>query len=162
MATPAHMWIKDEHGTPLQSNCHVAGREGSIILLHFEHSISIPNDRDTGMLTGTRKHDPVIFTKALCPLSPLLNKACCSGKAFKEVLIRWYQIDETGNEKEYFRHTLTNVRVVAVKPLLHHVKDPLKDRSVHEEQVSLRYEKIRWEYLDGNIAAEDEWNKKTG
>ena len=56
---------------------------------------------------------------------------------------------------------LSQVKVVSIRPVLHHVKNTGHEKYQHEEEVELRYEKIRWEYLDGNIAAEDEWNKRT-
>jgi len=161
MTTPAYIWIKDEQGNLLKGNSQIEGREDSTVIYELNHEIYIPTDRDTGVLTGTRKHAPLTFTKSLCPLTPILNKACCSGKTFQEMQISWFHIDNSGNESEYFRHTLTNVRVVAVKPQLLHIKNEKNDRHTHEEQISVRYEKIQWEYLDGNIIADDEWNRKS-
>ena len=160
MATPAYLWIKDEQGNLLKGRSQIEGREDSTEVYALSHEIYIPTDRDTGVLTGTRKHAPLKFIKAICPLTPILNKACCSGKTLQEIRISWFRIDNSGNEIEYFRHTLTNVRVVSVKPQLLHIKNEENDRHTHEEQISVRYEKIRWEYLDGNIAADDEWNRK--
>ncbi len=160
MAIPGYMWITDDQGNAVHGPVDVQGREGSIEVVGFKHQIYIPNDHDTGVLTGTRKHDPLIITKNFCGASPILNKACCSGKTLRQVKISWYQITNEGREKEYFRHVLSNAKVVAVKPHMDNIKDKSKQAYGHMEDIALRYEKIEWTYLDGNITADDQWNVK--
>jgi type VI secretion system secreted protein Hcp len=102
-------------------------------------------------------HQPIKLTKVYDTASPLLYQACCKGETLPEVKILWYAIDETGTEKEYFTHTLTNAKVAGVRALMPNTKDPEKERYVHHEEVTLVYEKIQWEYKDGNIKSEDSW-----
>ena len=161
MASPAYMWIIDEQGQEVKGTCKIKGREGSIELFAFEHNVYIPTDNDTGALTATRKHDAVVINKAFGPESPVLYKACCDGNTLKQVVIKWYQVDDNGKEQEYFTHTLDNVKVVEVSPQLHHVKDKENDSRVHEEFVAMRYEKIEWKYHDGNIQAQDVWTERS-
>ena len=161
MASPAYMWIIDEQGQEVKGNCTIKGREGSIEVLAFEHDIYIPTDPDTGTLTATRKHDAIQVTKAFGPESPELYKACCDGKTLQKIIIKWYQVDANGKEQEYFTHTLDNVKVVEVSPVLHHVKDKENERHTHEELVAFRYEKITWLHHDGNIQAFDTWTERS-
>lgn len=91
--------------------------------------------------------------------SPYLYKAVTTGQTLKEVEIKWYQIDASGQEKEYFNTKLDNVKVVAVGPVMHNIKDPARERYNHLERVELRYEKITWTYKDGNIIHSDSWNE---
>jgi type VI secretion system secreted protein Hcp len=86
-----------------------------------------------------------------------LYKAVCEGQTFNECEFKWYQIDDTGSEKQYFSHKLEGVKVCSVKPIMYNVKDPAKERYVHLEEVSMRYRKITWTYLDGNLQAADAW-----
>lgn len=160
MATPGYMWMKDEHGQLIKSIATVSGREGSAEIIAAHHKVSIPTDSHTGSLTGTRRHDAFVVVKSFCSATPILNKACCSGKTLQEVKICWYRINTSGKEQEYFRQTLHNVKVVAVVPMVSDVKDTLKDGFNHLEEVHFRYEKIQWLYLDGNIATEDEWRER--
>ena len=160
MAVPGYMWVQDEYGNPIDGIATVSGREKSIEVLGFKHNIYIPNDRDTGMLTGTRKHEPFAVTKTFCSASPILYKACCSGKTLLEVKVSWYRINNQGQEEEYFRHVLRNARIVAVNPEMIDIKDKRSETYGHLEHVALRYERIEWTYLDGNISAFDEWNIK--
>ena len=160
MATPGYMWIKDEYGNPINGIVNVSGRENSIEVTGFQHKIYIPNDRDTGALTGTRKHEPFIVTKTFCSASPILYKACCSGKTLQHIKVSWYQINDQGQEEEYFRHELQNARVVSVNPEMLDIKDKQRENYGHLEHLALRYERIEWNYVDGNISTFDEWNIK--
>jgi len=56
MAIPAYMWITDDQGNEISGSVNVAGREGSVEVLAFDHELRIPTDADSGELTGTRKH----------------------------------------------------------------------------------------------------------
>ncbi len=159
MPIPAYMWIKDENGTEIKGSVDVAGREGSIEVLEFHHEVRIPTDPDTGKLTGTRKHEAMTFVKAYDAASPNLYKAVCEGQTFSEVELKWFRIDETGSEKEYFNHKLEGVKVCSVKPLMHNVKHKDYERFVHMEEVSFRYQKITWTYLEGNLQASDAWKE---
>lgn len=159
MAIPAYMWIKDDQGNSVDGSVNIAAREGSIEVLGFDHELRIPTDNDTGALTGTRKHEPFVFLKAFDAATPYLYKACSNGQTLKELTLRWYRIDDTGTEKEYFRHTLHDVKVTSVKPVMHNVKDIDKERYPHLEEVALRYARITWTYVDGNIEFADSWSE---
>ena len=159
MAIPAYLWLKDEQGSSIDGSVNVSGREGSIELLEFDHSIYIPTDNDTGELTGTRKHGAVSLTKAFDASSPYLFKACCNGQKLKEAVIRWYKIDDSGQEVEYYQHVLEGVKINAFSPQMANIKDPSFEKLPHIEVVSLRYEKITHSFLDGNISYSDSWNE---
>jgi type VI secretion system secreted protein Hcp len=157
MAIPAYMWIKDDQGNTVDGSVTVSDREGSIEVLGFDHELRIPTDSDTGALTGTRKHEPFVFLKAFDAATPYLYKACSNGQTLKELTLRWFRIDDTGTEKEYFRHTLSDVKITSVKPVMHNVKDLDKERFPHLEEVAVRYGRITWTYTDGNIEFTDSW-----
>ena len=161
MPIPGYLWMKDSQGNDIKSIVKVKGREGSAEIYAFHHEVYIPTDAHTGNLSGTRKHRPFTVIKQFCSATPVLNKACCSGQTLQEVRLSWYRIDDTGKEQEYLRHTLTHAKVVSVKPLVNDVKNKAKEHYAHLEEVQFRYEKIRWEYLDGNIAAEDTWTERS-
>lgn len=159
MAIPAYMWIKDDQGSNIEGPVKIGGREGSMEVLGFEHEVRIPTDADSGALTGIRKHEPMVVTKSFDSASPYLYKACSNGQTLKELVLRWYKIDDTGTEKEYFSHKLENVKITSIKPVMHNVKDLDKERYPHLETVSMRYSKITWGYADGNIEFSDSWTE---
>jgi len=47
-----------------------------------------------------------------------------------------------------------------VVPVMYNTKDPDFEKQGHIEHVGLRYEKIDWHYLDGNIKHADSWNER--
>ncbi|MCW8965663.1 MAG: Hcp family type VI secretion system effector [Candidatus Pacearchaeota archaeon] len=159
MPIPAYMWLKDDTGADVKGSVEVAGREGSVEVLAFDHEVRIPTDRDTGKLTGTRKHEAIKIVKAYDASSPYLYKAVCEGQTFSEIEMKWYQIDDTGTETEYFNHKLEGCKICSVKPVMYNVKDPSKERYVHLEEVQIRYTKITWTYVDGNLQASDAWKE---
>jgi type VI secretion system secreted protein Hcp len=144
MAIPSYMWLKDDGGADIKGSVTVQGREGSVEITAFDHSLHIPTDGNTGKLTGTR-----------------LYKAVTSGQTLKSAEIRWYKIDDAGKEKEYFNTKLDNVKIVAVRPKMLDIKDPDYEKHNHLEEVELRYETITWSYKDGNIIHKDTWNERS-
>ncbi|WP_454766912.1 Hcp family type VI secretion system effector [Cupriavidus campinensis] len=160
MAIPAYMWIKDDGGAEIKGSVTVSGREGSVEVVAFDHAVKIPTDANTGKLTGTRVHEPIVFTKETDASTPYLYKAVSSGQTLKSVEIKWYKIDDAGKEKEYFNTRLENVKVVGVTPKMHDIKNPAFEKHNHLEDIELRYEKITWSYKDGNIIHADSWNER--
>jgi type VI secretion system secreted protein Hcp len=159
MPIPAYMWLTDDGGKAIEGSVDVAGREKSIEIQEFQHEVRIPTDPDTGKLTGTRKHEAIRLVKAFDSSSPYLYKAVCEGQTLKKVEIKWYRIDDTGTETEYFNHKLLDVKICSVRPIMYNVKDPSKERYVHLEEVQMRYQKITWTYCDGNLQASDSWKE---
>jgi type VI secretion system secreted protein Hcp len=155
------MWIKDDGGNTIKGSVTVQGRENSVEITALDHSVSIPTDNNTGKLTGTRVHSAILITKETDAATPYIYKAVTSGQTLQSVEIKWYQIDDAGKEKEYFNTKLDNVKVVAVRPKMFDIKNPAYDKHNHLEEVELRYEKISWTYLDGNIQHTDTWSERS-
>ena len=107
MAIPAYLWLKDDGAADIKGSVDVQKREGSIEMVALEHSLYIPTDNNTGKLTGTRIHTPLVFTKEVDASSPYLYKAVTSGQTLKSAEIKWYKIDDAGQEVEYFNTKLS-------------------------------------------------------
>ena len=161
MAIPVYLWLKDDGGANIKGSVDVQGREGSIEVTAFEHQLYIPTDNNTGKLTGTRIHAPVMLMKEIDSSTPYLFKAVTTGQTLKSAEMKWYRIDDAGQEVEYFNTKLENVKIVRVAPVMHDIKDASKERHNHLESLELRYEKITWTYKDGNIIHSDSWNERT-
>lgn len=159
MAIPAYMWLKDDGGADLKGSVDVMQREGSIEVLSFMHGLSIPTDNHTGKTTGNRIHSPLAIEKEFDSSSPYLYKAVAKGQTLKSAEIKWYRINDAGQEEEYFNMLLENVKVVAVNPVMYNVKTC--EKCNHLERIELRYGKITWKYCDGNVIFSDDWNERT-
>jgi type VI secretion system secreted protein Hcp len=155
MAIPAYMWLKDDGGADIKGSVDVWEREGSIEIQGFGHSLSIPTDDNTGKLTGTRTHGAMNIEKEFDSSSPYLYKAVATGQKLHSAEIRWYQINDAGQEVEYFNMLLEGVKIVSICPSM-----TRQEKINHIEFVSLRYERITWKYCDGNVQFTDAWNER--
>jgi type VI secretion system secreted protein Hcp len=160
VAIPAYLWLKDDGGTNIKGSVRIQERVGSIEVLGFGHGVFLPTDPATGKIMGTRKHSALTFEKEFDASSPYLYKAVSTGQTLKSAEIKWYRIDDAGQEVEYFNMLLEGVRVTAVAPLMHDCKNPATEKHNHLEAVSLCYEKITWKYCDGNVIYSDAWNER--
>jgi len=158
MAIPVHMFIKDDGGAVIRGGSDVMHREGSIELRGVQHLLSIPTDNNTGKLTGTRQHAPFMFEKEIDSASPYLYKAVATGQTLKEAEIKWYRISDAGQEEEYFNILMEDVKVISISPIMHDTRNC--PGTGHMESVALRYAKITWKYVDGNIQFNDAWNER--
>lgn len=81
MPIPAHLFLKDDGGTPIKGSSDVQNREGSIEVLSFSHGLHIPVDGNTGKQTGTRVHGAFTIGKEFDSASTYLYKAVSTGAA---------------------------------------------------------------------------------
>jgi len=157
MPIPAYMWLKDDGGALIKGGVDIQDREFSIEVRGFHHNLMIPTDNATGKVTGTRMHSPMLIVKEFDYSSPYLYKAVATGQNLASAEIKWYKINDAGQEVEYFNMLLEGVRVVSISPSM---ASPDNANENHMETVELRYEKITWKHCDGNIIYTDSWNER--
>lgn len=157
MAIPSYISITDENGAIIKGGSKVNGRENDIEVLSFTHNLYLPSDGSSGRLNGSRVHKEISFEKEFDSSSPYLYKALSTGSMLKNALIKWYRINESGSEEEYFHIKLSNVKITSITPTMYNIKEPDKIYFNHLESICMRYEKITWIYLDGNIQFTDQW-----
>ena len=154
MPIPAYLTVPDIPGS-----VQVEGREDTMQILAFDHTVHIPTDVKDGKASGTRVHGQFKITKNFDKGSPLLYQYLCQGTVMDEVTLNWYTIDEGGNEKVYFTHTLAKCRITDINSWMPNVDNPETERYQHMEDVSFQYEKITWKIADGNVEASDSWKE---
>lgn len=160
MAIPVYLWLKDGGGNLVRGSVDVKGREGSIEIQELMHTVDLPIDGRTGKIVSKRLHGDYFLIKEVDSSSPYLYQGVSSGKKFKEAVLKFYRINYNGQEEEYFRVTMENVRVNEIEPLMMDIKNPRYAKHNHLEAFYLAYEKITWHYLEGNIIHSDSWNSK--
>lgn len=157
MAIPAYLWLKDDGGALIKGAVDVQDREFSIEIRGFHHNLMIPTDNATGKVTGTRIHSPMLVVKEFDYSSPYLYKAVATGQNLQSAEIKWYHINDAGQEVEYFNMLLEGGRIVSISPSM---ASPDNSNENHMETVEMRYEKITWKHCDGNIIYTDSWNDR--
>ena len=92
--------------------------------------------------------------------TPYLYRAASTGQALKSAEIKFYHINDAGQEVCYYTVLMENVKVTGVNCSVPNVKIAANDKMNHVESVSLQYEKITWRIVDGNIMHSDAWNER--
>ncbi|MBS3049859.1 Hcp family type VI secretion system effector [Enterobacter mori] len=160
MAIAVYLWLKDDGGNLVKGSVDVKDREGSIEILEFMHNVELPTDDRIGKITSKRVHGDYFLIKEVDSSSTFLYQGVSSGRVFKEAVLKFYRINYNGQEEEYFRVTLENVRVNEIEPFMMDIKNSRYEKHNHLEAFYLAYEKITWNYLDGNILHSDSWKSK--
>jgi type VI secretion system secreted protein Hcp len=161
MPIPAYMWLKDDGGSAIKGSVTVQGREGSIEVVGFSHGVNLPVDSNTGKITGARSHSPMSIEKEFDAASPYLYKAVAKGQTLKSAELKWYRINQAGQEEVYFIMLIEGVKVTGVNPGMPNTKIAGISQVNHMEAVSLMYERITWHYTDGNVKFTDAWNERS-
>ncbi|HHQ6236914.1 TPA: Hcp family type VI secretion system effector [Klebsiella pneumoniae] len=159
MPIPANMWLKDDGGADIKGSVDVKDREGSIEIIGLSHGLSLPIDTASGKITGSRQHSAMLIEKEIDSSSPYFNRAVATGQTLKSAEIRFYKINDAGQEVCYYIILLENVKVASVNTAIPNAK--LSSSQInHVETISLNYEKITWHYVDGNVQFADAWNER--
>lgn len=119
MSNPAYLWLTDENGSPMVGPSFVFGREGAIELKSLTHNVNIPVDGNTGRLTGTRIHMPIMIQKEFDRVTPHLFRALSTGKTLKSATIKMYKTNDSGLEQEYFNIIMEGVKITSITPDLY-------------------------------------------
>jgi len=159
MAMTSYLTLEGANQGKMEGDVKQKGREKSILVYEVEHSIEIPRDTLTGMPTGQRLHKPFSITKHLDKASPLIMQAVTSGEHMKTFELKYFRINEKGQEEHYYTVKLENAIIVTTrqyKPLTFLAENkPYHDMEV----VSFSYEKITVTYVPDGIEAEDDWKQ---
>jgi type VI secretion system secreted protein Hcp len=158
MALPAYLTLTGERQGPIVGSCKQKGREDTILVQAVDHEVSIPRDSQTGLATGKRVHHPLTILKAVDRSSPLLYMALTSGEHMKAAEIKWYQINEKGQEENYFTTSLEDAIIVSVKAFKKNCQDPAQAHLGDMEEVSFTYRKIIWRAIRDGVESEDDWS----
>lgn len=161
MANPAHMTLEGTKQGTIEGECEMSGREGTILVKAFEHDVSIPRDRGTGLAAGKRVHAPLSVVKEYDKASPLLYKALCTGEQMTKVEIKWYRIAPDGTEEHYFTTELENAIIVDIQPYMAMTSDPSTEHLGHMEKVSFTYRTITWRHEIQGTTHTDDWLSPT-
>lgn len=92
--------------------------------------------------------------------SPYLYKAVATGQTLNSAEIRFYNINNAGQEVCYFMIMLEGVKITGVNPGMPNTKLTGNSQINHMESISFQYNKITWRYVDGHVQYTDDWNVK--
>lgn len=141
-----NMELTGENQGQIEGSCEQQGREGTIVILGYEHDVHIPIDPQSGLPTDKRVHGCLTVVKTVDKATPKLYQALCTGERMTNVTVKFYAIDPTGQEEHCYTIELEEAIIVEVKasyPCL--------------ESVSFTYRRIVWTWEPDGIEAQDDW-----
>jgi len=149
MALNAYLKMEGEKLGPIVGGVTQKGREGSILVVAFNHEIVSPRDAASGLPTGKRQHKPFVITKELDKASPLIAHALVQNEIIKKFRLDFWRPSGTGAEVQYYTVELFNASVASFREeMLDNGYE--ENRRLHErEHVAFVYEKITWTWQDG-------------
>ena len=157
MAMPCFVKVEGEKQGAIEGSCGVKNHEKEIQAFSIDHKVYMPTDPQTGLPSGKRVHDPLMFTKEFDKASPKLYQALCSGEQMKNVEILYFRVAKDGKEEHYFTQKLEGATVVAMEPYVPTVFLKENHPYRHMEKVAIAYKKIKWSWVPDGVESEDEW-----
>jgi type VI secretion system secreted protein Hcp len=133
------------------------GREGQHRLLAYSHEIVVPRDPATGLPTGKRQHQPFRIVKLLNASSPLLMTAMTSNENLSTVVIDIWAPTPVGTEIKLITYTLTNARIVSLRPWMPNHSDTAAQNYPPAEEIAFTYQAITVTYPSNGAESTDEW-----
>ena len=159
-----YLTLKGQKQGNIQGNVTQKGRENSVLVNYLQQKIVSPRDAASGLPTGKRQHEPLVFRKSFDKATPKLLTSLVTNENLPEVHFKFWKTGINGTETQYFTIDLTNASVASSN--LYHPDNfdstaPAANGSNNSgpdlEEWTLTYQQIQWTYVDGGITAEDDW-----
>lgn len=136
-----------------------ASFHSKITVFGFASGIVVPRDMTSGIATGARNHQPVVFTKFFDRASPLLWQALATNEVLEEVVAEFYRTDPGGMPapQMFFKTTWKNATLVEGKSYIPVTLNPQNNFYQNMEDWSFTYKEVKWEHVPGSTNGEDKW-----
>ncbi|KQQ89196.1 type VI secretion system tube protein Hcp [Massilia sp. Leaf139] len=89
-------------------------------------------------------HEEVTIDKLADLASPILLQTCAAGKTIPKAKLEFMRADGQGDRIKYFEIELENVLIGAVRP-------KVEEGSIIQEEVKLKFSKIKWKYTQQKV-----------
>ncbi len=164
-----YAWLKGQKSGNITGGVTQKGREGSIFVQYLQSKIVSPRDAATGMPTGQRRHEPMVWRKTVDRSTPILLSALVNNELLAQAQFKFFKLDmKVGTEVNYFTIELKNASIASHNLYHPDTMDSTAPTaggssgvSAELEELSLTYDSIVWTYHDGGITAADSWTSQT-
>ncbi len=130
-----------------------------ITIVGFGMGIVVPRDMSSGVATGARNHQPVVFTKFFDRSSPLLWQALAQNELLDEVVADFYRTDPGGMPKpeNFFKITWKHATLIEGRSYVPLTINPQNNFFQNMEDWSFTYKEVKWEHVPESTSGEDRW-----
>jgi type VI secretion system secreted protein Hcp len=147
---------------PIQGGVIQKAFAGYIDVTYFQQKGIAPRDAASGLSTGRRQYNPVVFRKRVDTASPKLEQAFVNNEVLSTVQFRFLKTASDGTTTELYRVDLANAGIGSID--LYSPEELGGDGSGASpgllEELSLVFQTITWTYPDGGITAQDDWQSQ--
>ena len=163
MAETVHLFAKfngsDIEGESTQTSL---GREGSVECLSFTDSVRTAREKGSGLATGRRTYEPIIFRKRIDKSSPLFAKALCNNEVV-EGTFKFYRPSPEGDgtTEQFFTVAIQKGRISHITRHSPDTIDPASAAEPPTEEIGIVFHTIEWTFEIGGITHIDQWDKQS-
>ena len=161
MAETVHLSLK-ANGSDIKGDSSQLslGREDTIECLSFCDSVRTAREKGSGLATGRRTYEPIIFRKRIDRSSPLIAKALCNNEVIEGVF-KFYRPSPSGDgtTEQFFTVEFEKGRVSHVKRVSPDTIDPASATEPPTEEIGFVFHTITWTWEDGGVTHQDTWDQ---
>ena len=160
-AETQYLFLKGQKSGLIKGGVTVKGQEGAIQVDSVSHEIVSPRDAASGLPTGQRQHKPLVLTVRVDKSWPLLYNVLVTNENLSQVELRVLvpNANGAGGAAAVQRKILlTNANISGIKQ---YTVDAANGSANYDVlQISLTYQKIEWDWIEGGISAMDDWEAR--
>ena len=157
MAAEFYVTIEGTKQGALAGESTRAKHEGSLDGLAFHYSVAHPRDAGGGMATGRRIHQPITFVKQWGAASPQIFQALVTNETITSAIFEFVRTDDNGEEIVYHSIKVTSARITEIEQFVD--DSPLAQNGKGLEKISLVFQRIEIQNIDGKTSAIDDFSK---
>jgi type VI secretion system secreted protein Hcp len=157
MALNAYLRLAGVNQGDIKGGVTQKGREGSIMVIAYNHEVLVPTDPETGLPAGKRKHTPLTILKEIDISTPMLMQMLIGDEVITKWELRFYQPIGSGQEFQHYTIRLKNARIIDIRQEMLNNKYPENMQHKEREFVSFIYQNISWEVVKTAKICEDNW-----
>lgn len=147
-AETVHLYLKS-NGEDIQGDSTVTSlnRANTIQCLSFQDAVATVRAAGSGMATGRRTYEPIVFRKRIDKSSPLIAKALVQNQVI-EGQFRFYRPSPAGDgtTEHFFTIEIKEGRVNGIKRISPSTIDPATANQPPMEEISFVFGTIKWTY----------------
>ena len=163
MAETVHLYLKsngeDIQGESTQTSLN---RENSIECLYFMDAVRTAREAGSGMASGRRTFEPLVFRKRIDKSSPLLARGLCNNEVIQGTF-KFFRPNPAGDgtTEWFFTIEFGEGRIASIKRVSPDVIDPASAVAPPTEEVSFVFRLITWTYEPTGASHVDDWQNNT-
>ena len=163
--TATYLKLKSQKNGELRGIVRQRGVEGSIPIIAVHHEINSPKDMATGMSSGKRQHQPIVITKEVDNVTPILYQILVTNDLITEASLLFYGPDpssmlSSSPESNIYTITFRKATIGRIELSLFDLMQKEKRTPNPVEYVSFFYDQIEWKWINGDISYVDNWVSK--